>query len=105
LDQLLLAKLVTRSGSLRTGYGDARGDELPAEIATAKGRRVWLREAKRQLDERRAEQAAPIARSRPARLKEAKRRLDEELQVECRANEAYVHPARPDRAGGVLSRS
>ena len=70
-------------------YGDARGDELPAELSTAHGRRGWLREAKRQLDEKRAEEARPIERSRPARLRDAKRRLEEELDVECRANAAY----------------
>jgi len=79
-------------------FGDARGDELPPELATAQGRRGWLREAKRRLDERRAEEARPIPHPRPARLKEAKRRLDEEHDVECRANadyEAY-------RAGGRM---
>ncbi len=70
-------------------YGDARGDELPPHLSTEQGRRGWLRDAKRRLDEKRAEQAAPIPRSRPARLKEAKRRLDEELDVECAANAAY----------------
>ncbi len=70
-------------------YGDARGDELPAEVSTAHGRRGWLREAKHRLDQKRAEEAAPIPRSRPERLREAKRRLEEELDVECRANAAY----------------
>jgi transposase len=70
-------------------YGEKRGDELPEHLSTSQGRRGWLREAKRQLDEERAKQARPIARSRPARLKEAKRRLEEELQVESRANAAY----------------
>src|SRR5215212_2281705 len=70
-------------------FGEARGDELPPELSTAQGRRGWLREAKRRLDDRRAEQARPIPASRPARLKEAKRRLEEELDVECRANAAY----------------
>jgi transposase len=70
-------------------YGEARGDELPAEFSTAHGRRGWLREAKRQLEEKRAEEAAPIPRARPARLKEAKRRLEEDLDVECVANTAY----------------
>jgi transposase len=70
-------------------FGDARGDELPSELATGQGRQRWLRDAKRRLDERRAQEAKPIARSRPDRLKEAKRRLEEEHQVECRANEAY----------------
>src|SRR3712207_3382318 len=64
-------------------FGDARGDELPPEFATAQGRRGWLREAKRRLDERRAEEARPIPRDRPERLQEAKRRLEEEHQVEC----------------------
>jgi transposase len=70
-------------------FGVRRGDELPSELATAQGRRGWLREAKRRLDERRAEEARPIPRSRPDRLKEAKRRLEEEHEVECRANADY----------------
>jgi transposase len=70
-------------------FGDARGDELPPELSTAQGRRGWLREAKRRLDEQRAAAARPIPRDRPERLKEAKRRLEEEHQVECEANAAY----------------
>jgi transposase len=35
-------------------YGDARGDELPEQLRTGEGRRAWLREAKRQLEEQRA---------------------------------------------------
>src|SRR3954469_16595829 len=79
-------------------YGDARGDELPSELATGQGRQKWLRDAKRRLDERRAEEARSIPKSRPDRLREAKRRLEEEHRVECRANadyEAY-------RARGVM---
>jgi transposase len=79
-------------------FGEARGDELPAELQTAQGRRGWLREAKRGLDERRAEEARPIPKSRPDRLKEAKRRLEEEHQVECDANAAYE----AYRARGVM---
>jgi transposase len=70
-------------------FGDARGDELPGELATGQGRQRWLRDAKRRLDERRAREGKPIPKSRPDRLKEAKRRLEEEHRVECRANEAY----------------
>src|ERR687890_1968190 len=70
-------------------FGEARGDELPAELSTAQGRRGWLREAKRRLDERRAQEARPIPRSRPDRLRESKRRLEEEHEVECRANADY----------------
>jgi transposase len=70
-------------------FGAARGDELPPELATAQGRRGWLREAKRRLDDKRAEEARPIPRNRPDRLREAKRRLEEEHQTECQANAAY----------------
>jgi transposase len=70
-------------------FGDRRGDELPPELSTAQGRRGWLREAKRRLDEQRAAEARPIARSRPQRLRESKRRLEEEHQVECEANADY----------------
>ncbi len=79
-------------------FGEARGDELPPELSTAQGRRGWLREAKRRLDERRAEEARPIPRDRSDRLKEAKRRLEEEHQVEGRANAAYE----AYRARGVM---
>ncbi len=80
-------------------FGDVRGDELPPQLSTSQGRRGWLRDARRRLDQRRAEQAAPVARSRPERLRECRRRLDEELAVERRANadyEAY-------RARGVMA--
>src|SRR4051794_5857839 len=70
-------------------FGERRGDELPPELASAQGQRGWRREAKRRLDERRAEEARPIPCSRPDRLTEAKRRLDEEHEVECRANADY----------------
>jgi transposase len=70
-------------------HGQARGDELPPELTRSKGRQAWLREAKRRLDERRADEAIPIPRSRRERVKDAKRRLDEERWSEQRANEAY----------------
>jgi transposase len=70
-------------------YGEARGDELPPEFATAQGRRGWLREAKQRLEAERAANPQPVPRSRPKRVKEAKRRLDEELWTEVRANQAY----------------
>lgn len=70
-------------------FGDDRGDELPPELSTAQGRRGWLREAKRRLDDRRAEEARAIPRDRADRLHEARRRLEEEHRTECRANAAY----------------
>jgi transposase len=86
-------------------YGEARGDELPPEIATAQGRRKYLREWQRQLDQKRAEEARPIPRSRPKRLVESKRRLEEELFTEQRANQAYeAYRARDrDKLGRRLS--
>src|SRR5215207_9088452 len=70
-------------------YGEARGDELPPEFATAQGRRGWLREAKQRLEAERAANPQPVPRGRPKRLKQAKRRLEEELFTEVRANRAY----------------
>ncbi len=79
-------------------YGEARGDELPPELSTEQGRRGWLREAKRRLDEKRAAEAEPIGRSRSDRLSQSKRRLEEELAVEHAANAAYE----AYRARGVM---
>jgi transposase len=70
-------------------FGERRGDELPPELVTGEGRRAWLREAKRQLEEQRAKKAEPVPQSRPARVKQAKRRLEEELWTEQRANARY----------------
>jgi transposase len=46
-------------------YGQARGDELPEEFATAQGRRGWLREAKQRLEAERAAKAQPGAAQSP----------------------------------------
>jgi hypothetical protein len=78
--------------------GTARGDELPPELSTEQGRRGWLRDARRRLDEQRAAEARPIPASRPQRLRESKRRLEEELWTECQANAAYE----AYRARGVM---
>ena len=80
-------------------FGEARGDELPPALRTAQGRRGWLREAKRRLDEERAAEAKPIPRSRPKRVREAKRRLQQELLVERQINAAYE----AYRARGVMN--
>ena len=87
-------------------YGDKRGDELPPQLATGEGRRAWLRDARRRLDEKRAADPQPVPRSRPKRLKEAKRRLEEELWSEARANEAYeAYRARGSDEGRPAVRS
>lgn len=79
-------------------FGEARGDELPPELATEQGRRGWLRDARRRLEAERDANPKPVPRSRPARVKESKRRLEEELWAECQANDAYE----AYRARGVM---
>src|SRR4051794_14186098 len=76
-------------------FGARRGDELPAELATAQGRKKWLEAARRRLDAQREQEARPIPQSRPARVREAKRRLEEELATEVRANDAPTRPTAP----------
>jgi hypothetical protein len=66
--------------------------------SSEQGRRGWLRDARRQLDERRKSEARPIARSRAERLQEARRRLEEELAAERAAHAAYE----AYRARGVM---
>jgi transposase len=58
-------------------------------VTRAHGRRAWLREGRRALEERRASEARPVPRSCPARLAESARRLEAELRVEHQANAAY----------------
>jgi transposase len=52
-------------------FGDRRGDELPEPLGTREGRARWLADAKRRLEQRRAEEARPVPASRPARVREA----------------------------------
>jgi hypothetical protein len=56
-------------------FGEQRGDELSPALATRERRQRWLRDARRRLDQRRAEEARAIPRSRGKRLVEARRRL------------------------------
>lgn len=79
-------------------HGPKRGDELPPHLSSSQGRNAWLRDARRRLDDQRAQEAKPIPKSRQARLKQARRRLDEQLEVECAANAAYE----AYRARGVM---
>jgi hypothetical protein len=67
-------------------------------VNSEQGRRGWLREGRRELDERRRQQARPIARSRTERLRETRRRLEEEHRVEIESNAAYE----AYRARGVI---
>lgn len=77
-------------------HGEARGDELPEQLRTSGGRRAWLRDAKRRLDEERAAKAEPMPRERGQRLELCHRRLVSDWRAEREANRAYE----AHRAGG-----
>jgi len=88
----IVEEAVATDAAEAAAFGGRRGDELPEILTTRQGREGWLRDARQRLDQRRAERAKPIPRSRPDRLLEGKRRLEEELAVERDANaqcEAY----------------
>jgi hypothetical protein len=80
-------------------FGDRRGDELPLELQTGRGRREWLRAGRRRLKQQRDADPRPIPAPRPERLKQSKRRLQEELWAEMRANGEYL----AYRSRGVMS--
>src|SRR3954462_2621763 len=88
--QAIVEEAIQTDAAETERLGALRGDELPEVIATDRGREGWLRDARQRLDRRRAEQAKPIARSRPERLLEAKRRLEEELDFERCANAHFA---------------
>jgi transposase len=72
-------------------HGDARGDELPEELRTRHGRKRWLREAKKQLEDERTAKGELIPRERDERLELCHRRLVEDWRAE---NEGTA-PTRP----------
>jgi hypothetical protein len=74
-----------------TGTAARRRHEGRVRFVTrAQGRRApGCARGRRALEERRASEARPVPRSRPALLEEAARRLEEELVVERQANAAY----------------
>jgi transposase len=69
------------------------GFEFEAEriVARTQGRKGWLRDAERQLEQHRWENPDPVARSRPERLLLAAERLEGDLAAERAGNEAYEH--------------
>jgi transposase len=79
-------------------HGEARGDELPQHLVRREGRRAWLHEAKKRLDEERAEKEKSVPRAREERLELCRRRLVEDWQTEHRANRDYE----AYRARGVM---
>lgn len=70
-------------------HGEARGDELPAHLASRGGRRAWLREAKERLAQERAADPEPVPRGRPERLELCRQRLVEDWRAERQASRDY----------------
>ena len=70
-----------------------RAEEMSAVVRAAgyQGRVGWLREGRRQLEERRRGEAGPIPRSRAERVKLSTRRLEQELASDRATNEAYEY--------------
>ena len=90
------------NGALTEESDGAAGNEEPERTPTPEfsfdsgkitdaggGRRRWLSEAKRQLEQHRWDSPDPIVRSRIERLLLALERLEAELCAECAGNEAY----------------
>jgi transposase len=64
-------------------------DRFDAEQIGPNGRRAWLREAHRQLEQQRWLRDTSVPRSRAERLRLAAEWLEDELAAECRGNRAY----------------
>jgi hypothetical protein len=50
-------------------HGPKRGDELPPHLSCSQGPNAWLRDARRRLDDQRAQEAKPIPKSRQGAVK------------------------------------
>ncbi|MHB1572192.1 MAG: hypothetical protein ACYC0H_23715, partial [Solirubrobacteraceae bacterium] len=79
--------------SERAQVGSSAADEYEFDaeriVARVQGREGWLRDARRQLEQRRWEQPDAISRSRLQRLLLAAERLEGDLEAERAGNEAY----------------
>jgi Transposase DDE domain/Transposase domain (DUF772) len=85
----ILAEAAETDAAEDERYGTARGDELPAHLAKRQGRQGWLRQAKRRLDAKRAEEKQPIPRGREERLELCHERLVEDWRAQRQGNRAY----------------
>jgi transposase len=70
-------------------YGDRRGDELPEELSTRRGRKEWIREALRRQREEREADPEPVPRARAERLEICRSRLVDEHRTEVAAHRDY----------------
>jgi transposase len=70
-------------------HGPRRGDELPAELSTRRGRKEWIREALRRQKEEREADPGPVPRDRAGRLELCRSRLAAEHRTVVEAHRAY----------------
>src|SRR2546426_4201000 len=89
----LAEEIVAEAGRLDAAedeiYGSKRGDELPEYLSRRRGRRDWLKQAKKRLDAERAQAKEPVPKERKERLEMCHRRLVEDWQAQRLANTAY----------------
>jgi transposase len=84
-------------------HGSRRGDELPEELSTRRGRKEWIREALRRQREEREAEPEPVPRDRAGRLELCRRRLVADHRTVVVAHRDYdavraAHPrGRPPR--------
>jgi len=70
-------------------YGERRGDELPEELSTRRGREEWIREALRRRKEEREADPEPVPRDRAGRLELCRSRLVAEHRTIVAAHRDY----------------
>jgi transposase len=70
-------------------YGDRRGDELPEELSTRRGRKEWIREALRRQKEEREADPESVPRDRAGRLEICRSRLVAEHRTVVAAHRDY----------------
>lgn len=70
-------------------YGERRGDELPEELSTRRGRQEWIREALRRQRQEREADPEPAPAARAERLQICRERLAAEHQATVRAHRDY----------------
>lgn len=75
-------------------YGDRRGDELPGELSTRRGRKEWIREALRRQKEEREADPEPVPRARAERLELCRRRLVDEHRTVVEAHRDHEQARR-----------
>jgi hypothetical protein len=89
----IAAEIIEQAGRIGAAedkrYGEARGDELPQELATGEGRRAWLRDAQRRLEEERAGAPEPLPHDRAERLDLCRERLVQDWPAQRRAHRDY----------------